>query len=78
MERKCIYSIAFYLHTGKTNSGFLSTPGWYAVAPQPVFSVLVQQPVHILQVLLPAPPGDVKVDSSLNVSWEKGGGVGSS
>lgn len=74
MEIKFIYPFSFYLHTGKSNSGSLSTPGWCAGAPEPVFSVLVQHPVHVLHVMSPASAGDVKVGSSLNVSWEKGEG----
>lgn len=62
----------------QTLASFLLQAGMLLLHSLSVFSVLVQQPGHILQVMSPAPPGDVEVDSSLNVSWEKRGGRRSS
>lgn len=55
-----MYPFSFYLHPGKSSCGSLSTPGWWAGAPEPVFSALVQHPVHVLQGMSPASPGDME------------------
>lgn len=53
---------------------FLLQDGVLVLQSLSVFSVLVQHPMQILQVMSAASPGDMKVESGLNVSWEKGGG----
>lgn len=65
-------SIYFFFLTyilGKSN---FSASRWSLLSS--VFSVLMQHPVRVLQVMSPVSPGDVRVESSLMCLGRKGMG----
>lgn len=56
----------------KSNFGSFSASRWSLLFS--VLSVLMQHPVHVLQVMSPASSGDVRVESSLMCLGRKGEG----
>lgn len=73
-ENSYIHFLFTFTLENQTLAPFVLQDGVLVLQSLSVFSVLVQHPVHVLHVMSPASAGDVKVGSSLNVSWEKGEG----